>query len=245
MSTTHINGDGSSSSSSSSSSSRSRGRSRSHSGSKSCAHIQRQTTHVVGLRQQLLHLGRRLGKVATPSSGHGSISTILIVNLLMLLLLSLCCDVCCRSHADPSPNINLNNSAAAAAAAAAAAETLSNMRPTLDSDVVEKVAVWTKHVGAAPPSVAEGIAISSIARARVPVTSNLNTATQSNRRQQPDSKKKEQQQKQVQDANADDAAGADERILLERVTRDCVQRCIVEVSVIRPHPTREYTIYPA
>lgn len=180
-----------------------------------------------------------------PSAGHGSISTILIVNLLMLLLLSLCCDVCCRSHADPSPNMNLNNSAAAAAAAAAAAETLSNMRPTLDSDVVEKVAVWTKHVGAAPPSVAEGIAISSMARARVPITSNLNTATQSNRRQQPRqqqqqheelplSKKKEQQQKHVQAANAEDAAGADERILLERVTRDCVQRCIVEVSVMRP-----------
>lgn len=213
--------------------SRSRGRSRSHSNSGSNhGRIERQTTHVVGLRQQLLHLGRRLGRNVTPSStGHGSISTILIVNLLVLLLLSLCCDVCCRSHAEPSPSLNLtgNAGAAAAAAAAAAADALSNMRPTLDSDVVEKVAVWTKHVGPAPPSLTEGIAISSMARARA-ANSNLNTATQYDRRQQQQREEEQQQQKHVQHADEDET-GADERILLEQVTRDCVQRCIVEVSL--------------
>ncbi|KAH8415295.1 hypothetical protein KR222_002087, partial [Zaprionus bogoriensis] len=220
MFTTHINGgEPARSSSSSSSRASSRGSFRSRRGSRSAsssscgaARIQRQSTQLVGLREQLVHLGRRLGR-AKITSGHGNISTILILNLLMLLLLSLCCDVCCRSHAEQAP-LNFTDAGVGVGAgvgSVSGASALSHMRPTLDSDVVEKVAVWNKHVGAAPPTLAEGIAISSVARAAAPVPA----ATHDRR------------QREEQDVETE-AVGVDERILLERVTRDCVQRCIVE-----------------
>ncbi|XP_034140475.1 protein sevenless-like isoform X3 [Drosophila guanche] len=69
--------------------------------------------------------------------------------------------------------------------------------PKLDSDVVEKFAIWHKHAAADPPSIVEGIAISSMSRpVQVPAPA--------------------------------PEGGVDERVVLERVTRECVQRCIVE-----------------
>jgi len=91
------------------------------------------------------------------------------------------------------------------------------LRPKLDSDVVEKVAIWHKHAAAAPPSIVEGIAISS--RSRAPDSAILPPAYQHpDPHHHPDPHPPEEQH------------GVDERVVLERVTRDCVQRCIVEVS---------------
>ncbi|XP_016951950.1 protein sevenless [Drosophila biarmipes] len=151
------------------------------------------------LRQQLARLGRQL---ASGQDGHGGISTVLIVNLLLLILLSICCDVC-RSH-----NFTLHQSPEPVPK-----DQMGLLRPKLDSDVVEKVAIWHKHAAAAPPSIVEGIAISS--RSRAPDPAVLPPADQ-HPGPHPHPYPPEEQH------------GVDERMVLERVTRDCVQRCIVE-----------------
>ncbi|XP_064539670.1 protein sevenless [Drosophila montana] len=224
MSTTHINQERSKQQ-------QSRSRSSSNSNSDSVAsskgdgdrRVRRHTTRLVGLRQQLLHLGRQLNPGQFSVSGHGGISTILIANLLLLLLLSLCCDVCCRSHIESDQNLTPTTTSPAAVAVAPMLLPMAqtHMRPQLNSDVVEKVAVWTKHVGAAPPSIAEGIAISSVVR----MPPSIQTPTQNARRQE---QQRQQQQQQEEAAAAAADAAIDERIVLERVTRECVQRCIVE-----------------
>ncbi|XP_030377997.1 protein sevenless [Scaptodrosophila lebanonensis] len=166
---------------------------------------------LAAIRKHFTELGRQL-RSFNIVNGNGGISTIVIVNLLMLLLLSLCCDVC-RSHdgqAQLQPQLQpqaqhqhqhqpLNYSIQPRVA----------MLPKLDSDVVEKVAVWHKHAAAAPPSVAEGIAISSGVTYEKPADSFETTQTTDPHPGQP-------------------TTGLDERIALESVTRDCVQRCIVE-----------------
>ncbi|XP_052857892.1 protein sevenless [Drosophila gunungcola] len=149
-----------------------------------------QQSSTFDLRQQLARLGRQL---TSGQDGHGGISTVLIVNLLLLILLSICCDVC-RSHnysvhQSPEPGMK---------------DQMGLLRPKLDSDVVEKVAIWHKHAAAAPPSIVEGIAISSRAQSSVAPVSDPNPNP------------------------PEEHHGVDERVVLERVTRDCVQRCIVE-----------------
>ncbi|XP_044317007.1 protein sevenless [Drosophila rhopaloa] len=153
-----------------------------------------QQSSTFDLRQQLARLGRQL---ASGQDGHGGVSTVLIVNLLLLILLSICCDVC-RSHnysvhQSPEPGMK---------------DQMGLLRPKLDSDVVEKVAIWHKHAAAAPPIVVEGIAISSRAQSTV--------GPPPPPAPDPDPDPPEEQH------------GVDERVVLERVTRDCVQRCIVE-----------------
>ncbi|XP_070074461.1 protein sevenless [Drosophila takahashii] len=181
MSTTHINQNQQPSSSASAE----------KSPSKIVVHQQSST---FDLRQQLARLGRQL---ASGQDGHGGISTILIVNLLLLILLSICCDVC-RSH-----NYSLHQSPEPVAK-----DQMGLLRPKLDSDVVEKVAIWHKHAAAAPPSIVEGIAISSGgSRAK-----DLPPPEDPHPHSHP----------------AEEQHGVDERVVLERVTRDCVQRCIVE-----------------
>ncbi|KAH8264714.1 hypothetical protein KR044_002241 [Drosophila immigrans] len=221
MSTTHINPNPNPN----------RNCSRSRSRSRSRSTTTTTTTQLVGWRQQLSHFGRQL---ADRSSSHGSgISTILIVNLLLLLLLSLCCDVCCRSHASEQQQQQqpLNYSSASEApqllppplAPMLPLHIQQNMRPTLDSDVVEKVAVWNKHVGA----VAEGIAISSVARSR-PIYLPPAPQQQQQQQQQQQPQQQQPQQQQQHELGLELDAGSDERIAIEQVTRDCVQRCIVE-----------------
>ncbi|XP_017045801.1 protein sevenless [Drosophila ficusphila] len=188
MSTTHINQQASNSATSPSSSS-SFPSSSSSSGSGSPGKIVvHQQSGSFDLRQQLARLGRQL---TSGQDGHGGISTLLIVNLLLLILLSICCDVCRSANysvpQSPEPAIK---------------DQLGLLRPKLDSDVVEKVAIWHKHAAASPPSVVEGVAISSGPRmAELPP---------------PPANPPEEHR------------GIDERVVLERVTRDCVQRCIVE-----------------
>ncbi|XP_051864451.1 protein sevenless [Drosophila albomicans] len=231
MSTTHINPNSLKCCSQSSSRSSSSSRSRSRTPTRSTT-----TKHLVGWRQQLSHLGRQFANGYNnwqwpgQSQGHhhhhqqgSGISTILIVNLLLLLLLSLCCDVCCRSHAEqlqqqphqPQQPHQLNYSSSPAAMPPLRIQ--ENMRPTLDSDVVEKVAVWNKHVGA----VAEGIAISSVARSRPFYAPDTPHYPHHEHQQQ-------QQQQQQHDLGLEVETAIDERIAIEQVTRDCVQRCIVE-----------------
>ncbi|XP_017076993.1 protein sevenless [Drosophila eugracilis] len=153
--------------------------------------VVRQQSRSFDLRQQLARLGRQM---ASGQDGHGGISTILIINLLLLILLSICCDVC-RSH-----NYSVHQSPEPVTK-----DQIGLLRPKLDSDVVEKVAIWHKHAAADPPSIVEGIAISS--RPRAPPSS----ADSHSERDLPE-----------------ELHGVDERVVLERVTRDCVQRCIVE-----------------
>ncbi|XP_034140476.1 protein sevenless-like isoform X4 [Drosophila guanche] len=87
--------------------------------------------------------------------------------------------------------------------------------PKLDSDVVEKFAIWHKHAAADPPSIVEGIAISSMSRpVQVPAP-----APSSMPPQKPTAAGPELPE-----------GGVDERVVLERVTRECVQRCIVECN---------------
>ncbi|SPP89847.1 protein sevenless-like isoform X6 [Drosophila guanche] len=87
--------------------------------------------------------------------------------------------------------------------------------PKLDSDVVEKFAIWHKHAAADPPSIVEGIAISSMSRpVQVPAP-----APSSMPPQKPTAAGPELPE-----------GGVDERVVLERVTRECVQRCIVEIT---------------
>ncbi|KAH8364997.1 hypothetical protein KR200_011076 [Drosophila serrata] len=157
------------------------------------------------LRQQLTRLGRQL---TSGQDGHGGISTILIVNLLLLILLSICCDVC-RSH---------NYSAPRSGPEPIKEQQLGLLRPKLDSDVVEKVAIWHKHAAAAPPSIIEGIAT---------LGSRLITVAPSDS-QQEEEQGQEQEQEQEERQQQQQQQGVDERMVLERVTRECVQRCIVE-----------------
>ncbi|XP_033150161.1 protein sevenless isoform X2 [Drosophila busckii] len=171
--------------------------SHSHSHSRSRSGTRSHAVAAMDLRQQLSRLGQQLSSSSKRLAVHGDISTIVIVNLLMLLMLSLCCDVCRsqdelhQQHQNYSSNLP---------------KLQLQMRPMLNSDVREKVPVWNKHVGAAPPSIIEGIAISSMVRPLVTK-----------------SKLKEQSSPVV-----GEETGVDERILLERVTHDCVQHCIVE-----------------
>ncbi|XP_001354560.3 protein sevenless isoform X2 [Drosophila pseudoobscura] len=146
------------------------------------------------LRQQLARLGRQL---ASGQDGHGGISTILIINLLLLIVLSICCDGC-RSQDGRHHNYS---------GLPDEFKDRLGLLPKLDSDVVEKVAIWHKHATADPPSIVEGIAISSISRP-VPEPQAAHKPTAA-----------------LPELPED---GIDERVVLERVTRECVQRCIVE-----------------
>ncbi|KAH8368076.1 hypothetical protein KR084_006459 [Drosophila pseudotakahashii] len=157
-----------------------------------------QQSSTFDLRQQLARLGRQL---ASGQDGHGGISTVLIVNLLLLILLSICCDVC-RSH-----NYSLHQSPEPVTK-----DQMGLLRPKLDSDVVEKVAIWHKHAAAAPPSIVEGIAISSRGNSRSQQDPTVPPPADAHPHSHP----------------AEEQHGVDERVVLERVTRDCVQRCIVE-----------------
>ncbi|XP_039152416.1 protein sevenless [Drosophila simulans] len=186
MTTTHINQQAPGTSSSSSASSNSQNAS-------PTKIVVRQQSSSFDLRQQLARLGRQL---ASGQDGHGGISTILIINLLLLILLSICCDVC-RSH-----NYTVHQSPEPVSK-----DQMRLLRPKLDSDVVEKVAIWHKHAAAAPPSIVEGIAISS--------------RPQSTMEHSPEDRDRDRDP-------AEEQHGVDERMVLERVTRDCVQRCIVE-----------------
>lgn len=170
--------------------------------------VVRQQSSSFDLRQQLARLGRQL---ASGQDGHGGISTILIINLLLLILLSICCDVC-RSH-----NYTVHQSPEPVSK-----DQMRLLRPKLDSDVVEKVAIWHKHAAAAPPSIVEGIAISS--------------RPQSTMAHHPDDRDRDRDPSEEQH-------GVDERMVLERVTRDCVQRCIVEVSSSFLALTKLYIVF--
>ncbi|KAH8245467.1 hypothetical protein KR032_010525 [Drosophila birchii] len=173
-------------------------------GSSSPSKIVVQQQHRGGtfdLRQQLTRLGRQL---TSGQDGHGGISTVLIVNLLLLILLSICCDVC-RSH---------NYSVPRSGPEPLKEQQLGLLRPKLDSDVVEKVAIWHKHAAAAPPSIIEGIATLGSRQ----ITVAPSEEGQEQEREQAERHQQQQQQQQ----------GVDERMVLERVTRECVQRCIVE-----------------
>ncbi|KAH8289723.1 hypothetical protein KR054_009989 [Drosophila jambulina] len=191
MSTTHIN------------------QSSSSKGTSSPGKIVVQQQHRGGtfdLRQQLTRLGRQL---TSGQDGHGGISTVLIVNLLLLILLSICCDVC-RSH-------NYSVPRSGPEPLKEEQQQLGLLRPKLDSDVVEKVAIWHKHAAAAPPSIIEGIA-----------TLGSRQITVSPPDPQSEEQEGEQEQEQEEQHHQHQQQGVDERMVLERVTRECVQRCIVE-----------------
>ncbi|XP_034672035.1 protein sevenless isoform X1 [Drosophila subobscura] len=144
----------------------------------------KQQSRCFDLRQQVTRLGRQL---ASGQEGHEGISAILIVNLMLLILLSICCEGC-RSHDGRHFNYS---------GMPEKFQDHLGLLPKLDSDVVEKVAIWHKHAAADTPSIVEGIAISSISRP-------------------------------IQAPAPAPEDGVDERVVLERVTRECVQRCIVE-----------------
>ncbi|XP_022219452.2 protein sevenless isoform X2 [Drosophila obscura] len=146
------------------------------------------------LREQVTRLGRQL---ASGQDGHGGISAILIVNLLLLILLSICCDGC---RSQDGRHFNYSG-------LPQKFKDHLSLLPKLDSDVVEKVAIWHKHAAADPPSIVEGIAISSISR---PVPEPAPAPAP------------------MAELPEDGIDGIDERVVLERVTRECVQRCIVE-----------------
>ncbi|XP_017036202.1 protein sevenless isoform X1 [Drosophila kikkawai] len=158
------------------------------------------------LRQQLTRLGRQL---TSGQDGHGGISTVLIVNLLLLILLSICCDVC-RSH---------NYSAPRNGPEPLKERQLGLLRPKLDSDVVEKVAIWHKHAAADPPSIIEGIAT---------LGSRLITVSPSEQEEDKEQGQEQEQEQEQEQVQLQQHQGVDERMILERVTRECVQRCIVE-----------------
>lgn len=164
------------------------------------------------LRQKLTRLGRQL---TSGQDGHGGISTILIINLLFLILLSMCCDVC-RSHDGRA----FNYTAPRSPEPFKDLKQMGLLRPKLDSDVVEKVAIWHKHAAADPPSIVEGIAISSPAAVPSDLVSPI--------REVPEM---ETETETAPQHGQDQEQSVDERVVLERVTRDCFQRCIVEVSL--------------
>lgn len=82
------------------------------------------------------------------------------------------------------------------------------------------MAIWHKHAAAAPPSIIEGIATIGSSSRSQPIT--VAPAPQL---------EQEQEQVQEQEQQHQQQQGVDERMVLERVTRECVQRCIVEVSL--------------
>lgn len=174
--------------------------------SSSCENVVQQRSRTFDLRQKLTRLGRQL---TSGQDGHGGISTILIINLLLLILLSMCCDVC-RSHDGRA----FNYTAPRSPEPFKDVKQMGLLRPKLDSDVVEKVAIWHKHAAADPPSIVEGIAINSPAAVPPDLVNPVKEASE------PEPEQGQDQEQSV-----------DERVVLERVTRDCVQRCIVEVSL--------------
>ncbi|EDV44512.2 uncharacterized protein Dana_GF20397 [Drosophila ananassae] len=171
--------------------------------SSSCENVVQQRSRTFDLRQKLTRLGRQL---TSGQDGHGGISTILIINLLLLILLSMCCDVC-RSHDGRA----FNYTAPRSPEPFKDVKQMGLLRPKLDSDVVEKVAIWHKHAAADPPSIVEGIAINSPAAVPPDLVNPVKEASE------PEPEQGQDQEQSV-----------DERVVLERVTRDCVQRCIVE-----------------